>query len=902
MLVTNTNDSGAGSLRAAIANAQPGDTIRFDPSLANRTITLTSGEIEIPAGKNLIIDGADAADLTISGNNRSRIFRLASNVSFPTSQTIRNLILANGRSNDRGGAIQTEDLGQLTVENVTFRNNAAVNGGASIWTNGRSGGVTVIDSRFLNNQATAGNDERGTGGIGFIGFGPGGSALVVRGSEFSGNQGINGAAINVINGRVTIEDTRFLNNDTTAARFDTGEPRDFLRGYGGALYIDRVNDSLVIRNSLFQGNRAEGEGGAAYLFADPDDIVTIEKTIFRDNQVAALTGGGNRGNGGAIAHVRNSLNPAGSLTVRDSSFVNNQANHQGGALWVNQTNSNIINSTFSGNRAPNNFGGAITTYDAQMSLTNVTLADNSAEFSGAVARGSSGGLTATNTLFVNNTSNNTGVSFNNNQQTNRTTNDGGGNVQFPAGPEIIPGILIANPELGPLQLIDGMLVRPVLAESLNVGVNYDRTAVPAPPPAEEPQDPPAEDPEITLPPEEPEQPPAEDPEVIPPPEEPKQPPAENPEIIPPPEEPEQPPAENPEVTPPPEETETPAIPEVIPELPQPDPPPTDNLLELGSSFQIDRNSRLQFTLQSYSGERVSEIALFTVDDDQGRIGNLQPDSADYLAAALERAQVVFSALNTRPKSFDPTLFPRTLTVDGGQWLRFLQVDGRSLDALKGGKKFADRVILLAPEDLQPQPLNDGGYRLTWSQGKSHLAFDLQPTGLAAQTSSALQSGAQGELLDLRSTSQNVRINFTIHREASFNNTFGLYRIQDDQGNVLDPLTGNLLSPGEFGYLAAVLANRVEGLALGGENNVATTFTADVTGGTLYAPFLVANGTVEAALADGADAPPVYLPFLAANPGQTDHVRLLADNLFGFEDLPQGGDFDYNDTIVQISFA
>jgi hypothetical protein len=40
LTVVNAADSGAGSLRAAIAAAQSGDTIAFDTSLAYETITL----------------------------------------------------------------------------------------------------------------------------------------------------------------------------------------------------------------------------------------------------------------------------------------------------------------------------------------------------------------------------------------------------------------------------------------------------------------------------------------------------------------------------------------------------------------------------------------------------------------------------------------------------------------------------------------------------------------------------------------------------------------------------------------------------------------------------------------------------------------------------------------------
>jgi hypothetical protein len=52
--VTNTNDSGPGSLRSAIASAAAGDTIQFASSLASQTITLTSGQLVI--NKNLTID------------------------------------------------------------------------------------------------------------------------------------------------------------------------------------------------------------------------------------------------------------------------------------------------------------------------------------------------------------------------------------------------------------------------------------------------------------------------------------------------------------------------------------------------------------------------------------------------------------------------------------------------------------------------------------------------------------------------------------------------------------------------------------------------------------------------------------------------------------------------------
>src|SRR5258708_6855039 len=61
--VTNTNDSGPGSLRQALADANDGDTIIFAVS---GTITLTSGGL--PITKNLTISGPGADQLSIDGN------------------------------------------------------------------------------------------------------------------------------------------------------------------------------------------------------------------------------------------------------------------------------------------------------------------------------------------------------------------------------------------------------------------------------------------------------------------------------------------------------------------------------------------------------------------------------------------------------------------------------------------------------------------------------------------------------------------------------------------------------------------------------------------------------------------------------------------------------------------
>ncbi len=62
--VTNTNDSGPGSLRQALADANDGDTINFDVSLKGQTIALTSGELVID--KSITITGPGSDQLAVS--------------------------------------------------------------------------------------------------------------------------------------------------------------------------------------------------------------------------------------------------------------------------------------------------------------------------------------------------------------------------------------------------------------------------------------------------------------------------------------------------------------------------------------------------------------------------------------------------------------------------------------------------------------------------------------------------------------------------------------------------------------------------------------------------------------------------------------------------------------------
>ena len=121
--VSNTQDSGAGSLRAAVARAPA--VVEFAGGLLGQTITLTNGQITLAT--NVTIDASDlAGGVTISGNTNSRLFEVSSSASV----ILGALTLANGsESGGSGGGIIVDMGATLTVTNCTLTNNSAALGG-----------------------------------------------------------------------------------------------------------------------------------------------------------------------------------------------------------------------------------------------------------------------------------------------------------------------------------------------------------------------------------------------------------------------------------------------------------------------------------------------------------------------------------------------------------------------------------------------------------------------------------------------------------------------------------------------------------------------------------------------------------------------------------------------------
>lgn len=257
--VTNLNDSGAGSLRDAIAQANAhfgADTITFAAGLTGGTITLASTLLVTEyVTINGDIDGDHVADLTISGNDAVQILKSTD------SLELRGLVLTHGNNLiDNGGAVAltTDSFELLTIVDCQLVGNTAVGAGGGVFS---FYDLDVTNTTFSNNQS--------------IGGGGGASAshaITITNSTFNNNSAAYG-------GGAWSNDV-IVNNSTFSGNTANGG------NGGGAL----ANYALAATNSTFSGNTATGQGAgaAAYAFIATDSIFLGNSGSEANDDVAGL--------------------------------------------------------------------------------------------------------------------------------------------------------------------------------------------------------------------------------------------------------------------------------------------------------------------------------------------------------------------------------------------------------------------------------------------------------------------------------------------------------------------------------------------------------------------------------------------------------------------------------------
>ncbi|MDD2815668.1 MAG: choice-of-anchor Q domain-containing protein [Thiotrichaceae bacterium] len=175
---------------------------------------------------------------------------------------------------------------------------------------------------------------------------------------------------------------------------------------GGAIWLDAENTTLI-ENSVFIGNKANNGGGVNTVFSD----VSIQDSYFEGNQAlhtAHMDTLNNCGGGGAVRFEgtrKAQYAGTGKLLIERSLFIENSTNHAGGALetylYDNGESLDIRDSYFLRNKSLQyGQGGAIAYMNAHPATGLFTLRDSTVAYNHSDLQGG-GVYTLTNTRIIN---------------------------------------------------------------------------------------------------------------------------------------------------------------------------------------------------------------------------------------------------------------------------------------------------------------------------------------------------------------------------------------------------------------------------------------------------------------------------------------------------------------------
>ncbi|AFY45108.1 choice-of-anchor Q domain-containing protein [Nostoc sp. PCC 7107] len=438
--VTNTKNSGLGSLQQAILNANTSagkDLIRFTGGLFTDNIadTISLGGSSLFITDDLSIDGRGSNLLTISGNynfaqdnNLSRVFEIASGITVD----IEGLTIANGYAADTRGGGGVYNAGNLTLRNVTISNNfsggqdSSGNNGGGIY-NSNSGVLRLNNSTVTANYAGQvdadgilyTSDGGGIYNAGIVTLNNsainGNSAGYYNDFYFPDNLG-NGAGVyntgtltannsTINNNRGTGDGTGIYSTGTVTLSYGSVDNNESSNPFYNAFSGIVSNGSLTIRNSSVSSNRAIDVNGASSGIDSSGTLIISNSNI--DNNQSFWSSG--------VLH-------SGTLTVTNSSINYNSGRNSSG-LVANGTIT-IDRSTINGNTSDYDFSNAGLVVRGTVRVNNSTISNNSSN-SGSAGLRNSGNVTISNSTISSNIG---GLNFTGDINSNSIYNSASGNL------------------------------------------------------------------------------------------------------------------------------------------------------------------------------------------------------------------------------------------------------------------------------------------------------------------------------------------------------------------------------------------------------------------------------------------------------------------------------------------
>ena len=447
--VTATGDTGPGTLRQAIADAAPGDTITFAAG-GQGVIYLGS---PLTVDKTLTIAGASSDNVVISGNFATDLIHVTDDASL----TLSGVTLTEGFATtaEWAAVLTNPGAGTVTLNHVVVENNiAAVNllpyilppaassrldafrrAAASLSTSPQR----TADVRSLHSNAST-LTQRGRAGFDlpnpsdyaclvsttcvvpgisviwsgnpYWGDNPsdgGTSHLIIRDSTVTNNDATGGIVDSVSGpgGSVDVNGTTFSSNNAKPfpGLFET--PKSVTFFVLPALVVAGSSPVTITGSTFTRNTGLLGSAVAIFSSGETEQPVTI-----RDSSFAA--------NSGVIFGPLIVSGVAGTVTLSGSDFSANSAGSNvisqligsyGGGAIIQAAHTAIDTTSFTDNAAT--FGGALIANGGEVSITSSTVAGNHALYVGGVVMGfsvplvgSSGGLVAgsiTNSTIVGNT-------------------------------------------------------------------------------------------------------------------------------------------------------------------------------------------------------------------------------------------------------------------------------------------------------------------------------------------------------------------------------------------------------------------------------------------------------------------------------------------------------------------